>query len=233
MKPRFSKSGTRIVIFCVVCVVAALIYNFAVPTNQSKQPPAAMEDALPPPPTPAQATPPKPAAPNPKAAIESAKKFVPNFELLRERLGRDDPFAPLHPVVAQASELTDDMLQLPLLPPMTVENPPEHRLTAIAMRDGQGIAIVNGEIVREGDFVDRFVVDSISSKEVILLSGMGEKILLTIRQAAIPDFTTSGGVISNIPAEAEPLIREDGFIDVSPRAADSATSSAPIEPPGE
>ncbi|MFH1538191.1 MAG: hypothetical protein ABIH66_04480 [bacterium] len=240
MKPKFSKSGATIVIALAVFVVVMLaIDNVPKLFKKGKKPPApAVQNLSKPQPRPPAEAPAKVSQPAPppkqNAGIETAKRLLPDFELLRERLGRDDPFAPLYPVEAEAAELPDDMLKLPMLPPMAVKNPPGQHLSATAMRDGRGIAIINGEIVREGDFIDRFVVDQIKEREVTLSSGTGEQIVLTIRQIDLPDFSVSGGVISNIPAEAkELLIREDGFIDVSPESIGGATSTAPAEPSGE
>jgi hypothetical protein len=156
-----------------------------------------------------------PAAPKPKQrpAFQpvNAASVAPmgDFELLAERYGRSDPFAPIFetPAAAPVEEVEVGFPGITPLPPMVVRNPPNFSLSAIAMRGGRGIAIVNGDILRQGDFVDEYTVKLIASDRVELVSDMGDKIILRIKQEIKTGMDDSGGASSieitpAIPARA-------------------------------
>lgn len=244
LKFKFSKTGQTLI---AVLAVAILAIYFFVPTKNAKPPQPTIETgSAQAPPGADQPAPPPPQPPPPAQeqqqqnaynnTVQAAANLMENIapggmDLLQDRLGRDDPFEPLHASVMSDApmSLPDEAFNLPILPPMTVENPPDFRLSAIAVRDAKGIAIINGEIVGEGDYIGRYMVKTISAKTVALESMLGEKTVLTIQQGQAAGFSTSSGVISNVSEKPkDSLMETDGFINVSPRLP--APQTAPKTP---
>ncbi|MEW6202125.1 MAG: hypothetical protein AB1546_09130 [bacterium] len=182
-------------------------------------------------PPPAQTAPPaQPPSPPSLAPTQAASSF-PDFELLRERFGRSDPFAALHPVeVAEAAIPKESFPNLPPLPPLTIENPPDLQLTAIGMKNGKGTAVINGEVISEGEIIGRYAVDLITSDSVRLVSAFGERVTLNIKQEFIPGYNIRGSEITNIPEE---LPKKEGVINILPQWPPPPTDIPVSEPKEE
>jgi len=129
---------------------------------------------------------------------------TPDFELLQERYGRSDPFAPIYepPKKASAPVFTED---LPFLAPVApvVFNPPSFKLTAISVSGGKGMAIIDGELLRVGDRIKEFTVTGIKPDQVTLRSDLGDKIYLKLRQEIKTAYDVSGNSISNIDVKKQ------------------------------
>jgi len=124
-----------------------------------------------------------------------------NFELLQERYGRDNPFAPLYaiqPKTPPPPELDANLPELSPIVPKIVYNPPDFHVTAIGIKDGQGIAVINGEILHVGDTIQDFTVMSITQDQVQLKDGMGDKLYLKLKQELRGDYNANKKEISNI-----------------------------------
>ncbi|MEW5946107.1 MAG: hypothetical protein AB1742_07910, partial [bacterium] len=128
------------------------------------------------------------------------------------RCGRDAPSAPPLPGDARAAPLPEAH-DLPPLPPLVLRNPPDLRLTAISLSTGGGgFAVLNGEIVREGSIIGKYVVESIAADTVELISASGERAILEIKHAYAPGFDVSAGSISNIEEEQPGEPPAGGFL---------------------
>jgi hypothetical protein len=143
------------------------------------------------------------------AAVSAASPLLENdFELLQERYGRDNPFAPLYDVPVKKSfseKIATLPMMMPVPPPVSI--PPEFRLSAIAIRNGQGIAIIDGEILREGDSVKNFNIISIKPDQVELRGKYGDTVYLKLRQQYHGNFDTSKSEISNIYVKKSEPVR--------------------------
>ncbi len=121
-----------------------------------------------------------------------------DFELLNDRYGRSDPFAPFYDI-PEPDETLLDIPAIEPLPPMILESPANMKLTAVSIQDdGTGMAIINGEIVRVGDYVLGFRVHYISQNRVELINELGDKAILRIKQAVPTGYEVTRGEISNI-----------------------------------
>ncbi len=122
-----------------------------------------------------------------------------DFELLQERYGRTDPFAPVYemPKKSPAAVFNEE---LPFIAPVTpfVFNPPVFKLTAISVSNGKGMAIIDGELLAVGDRIKEFTVTGIKADQVTLRSDLGDKMYLKLKQEIKNAFNTSGNSISNI-----------------------------------
>jgi len=127
------------------------------------------------------------------------------FTLLRDRYGRTDPFEPLYVIEEKVFEEIVELPEINPLPPMILRNPPNLVLSAIALREGEGFAIINGEILRVGDYVEDFAVNKIEKDSVELYNDMGDRAILRIKQEYKGAFDTSNGTLSNINVEPELL----------------------------
>lgn len=126
-----------------------------------------------------------------------------DFELLTDRYGRSDPFAPFYEI-PQPEERLLDMPPIEPLPPMILESPPNMHLSAVSIQqNGVGMAVINGDIVRIGDYVMGFRVHYISKSRVELINELGDKAILRIQQAIPRGYDVSSGEISNIQEEPE------------------------------
>ncbi len=125
-----------------------------------------------------------------------------NFELLQERYGRDNPFAPFYVIkekIDQQTQVFDvDLPELTPVVPQVLYTPPAFVLTAIATKDGRGIAVINGEILKEGDRIEGFQVVSILKDQVQLKGQMGDVLYLKIKQELKGDYGVKNNEISNI-----------------------------------
>lgn len=147
-------------------------------------------------------------APAPAAPKQSkAGTFLPggdaggmaDFELLAERYGRSDPFVPLYKVPsAGAGEDVVELPEISPLPPMQLRNPPRLILSGIAIQNRRGIAVINGEILREGGEIEGYVVDMIAPDRVELHNDMGDTVVLRIKQEVKLNYDMSGSSISNM-----------------------------------
>ena len=69
------------------------------------------------------------------------------------------------------------------------------------MKNKEGIAVINGDVVRVGDNIGNYVVEFITDNRVDLVSALGERATLWIRQDAIPGYKIKGKEITNIQEE--------------------------------
>jgi hypothetical protein len=173
----------------------------------------------PPVPQPAAAAPAPAPTPAP-VAVASAGAGAPDFELLKDRFGRSDPFAPLHPPVKAAPALPPpmpmDLPKLPVgvsLPPLYVDRSLQFNLTGISMMgDGRGIALMNGQMLHVGEMIKNYTITQITKDTVKLRSDVGENVTLTIKQAAqqTSDLRIINGVISNVEAPKSGSVPQSG-----------------------
>jgi hypothetical protein len=136
----------------------------------------------------------------PEASISASTLSVGNdLELLKERYGRENPFAPLYEMPAKPVA-AETLPTLPMMQPVftPISQPPSFKLTAISIQNGSGIAIIDGELVRTGDTIKEYDVIGIKPDQVVLRGSFGEKIALKLRQEFHGRFDTSKNEISNI-----------------------------------
>lgn len=134
------------------------------------------------------------------AAVSFPLNVENDFELMQERYGRDNPFAPLYDLPLKQAPVVTQMADFPELNPV-FENappPPNFNLTAIAVRNGQGIAIIDGEIYRIGDNAKDYTVASIKPDQVILNGRYGAKVTLRLKQELRGNFESRNNEITNI-----------------------------------
>jgi len=154
-------------------------------------------------------------APPPPAAFAAAS-VIPadseDFELLAERYGRTDPFAPLIELPSSVDEDDDDVVELPEispLPPILPKPMPSLNLTAVAIRNGKGIAVINGKILRVGDDVAGYTVMKIAADRVELVDQLGDTATLRIRQETPPSWEVIPGLLAPLPDFTPPPRKKD------------------------
>jgi hypothetical protein len=212
-----SKMGTIIVVLLAVAI--GVVYftgpkkpapTIKVPDNISRRDGSSeaeqmLEENANPPARPVAAAPPaQPPAelsvpPVADAAAMAASVSGDNMDLLRERYGRDNPFAPLYDIPAKTA-VSDRIPTLPLMQPVltSFSLPVDFKLSAIALRNGKGIAVIDGEILRVGDSIRDYTVANIRQDQVLLRGSFGDKIVLKLKQELRGVFDASNKEISNI-----------------------------------
>lgn len=214
-----SRNGMIVMGVLVVLIIAAIFtkppsykpapIRVGNPMGGSMQRPATPAPAAQTPPKPAQAPAPTPTptpVPTPPPAQANAGPAMPDFELLQDRFGRDDPFSPLHPPAPKPPALPVNLPGTPLpglatgvpLPATPIDNSLQFRLTAISMNGGEGMAIINNEVFRVGDSIKNYVIQQITPDGVRMKSDVGEILNLRIHQEASGGYSVQPGLISNI-----------------------------------
>ncbi len=102
-----------------------------------------------------------------KEILAREKPAVPPGEVEERGIGRDPFLLPGRKEVKGSSEGIG-----------------EWRLTAIIHGDGRGLAIINGTILREGDWIEGVLVKEIRSDRVYLLKG-GQMVELRVNQFGV------------------------------------------------
>jgi hypothetical protein len=144
----------------------------------------------------AQSDPVKP--PAAKTAPQTAAMIPEDIDLLQERYGRPDPFAPLFELPVEP-EMADfelpDLFPLPAPAPRSV---PVFKLSAVALGGGAPMAVINGQIIGVGDRIEDFAVSSIQMDGVKLVGADGYEVVLKIKQDIKGLFDVAPGSISNV-----------------------------------
>lgn len=147
-----------------------------------------------------------PAAQQPAPAKPPAAKPVPqaaamvaeDIDLLQERYGRPDPFAPLFDLPVEPEIADFDLPDLFPLPAPMPRSVPNFKLSAVALGGGAPMAVVNGQILGVGDGIEDFAVSSIQMDGVKLVGADGYEIVLKIKQDMKGLFDVAPGSISNV-----------------------------------
>ncbi|HOY64376.1 MAG: hypothetical protein BWY28_02617 [bacterium ADurb.Bin236] len=133
-----------------------------------------------------------------KPAPQAAAMIPEDIDLLQERYGRPDPFAPLFDLPVEP-EITDfdlpDLFPLPAPMPRSV---PNFKLSAVALGGGAPMAVINGQILGVGDGIEDFAISSIQMDGVKLVGADGYEIVLKIKQDMKGLFDVAPGSISNV-----------------------------------
>jgi len=142
---------------------------------------------------------PAPAKPPAAKPVPQAAAMVPeDIDLLQERYGRPDPFAPLFDLPVEPEIADFDLPDLFPLPAPMPRSVPSFKLSAVALGGGAPMAVINGQILGVGDGIEDFAVSSIQMDGVKLVGADGYEIVLKIKQDMKGLFDVAPGSISNV-----------------------------------